>query len=173
MTAMLGNSPKKAADPLKAIGAVLAEKLAAAGPSARPDVVSRALHELLDGQDDASRALRVSVQIHLARVSNAPGRPAATSKKDMLSTEEAAGLMDCSRPYVAMLIDAGTLAGGVKSQGGHRKVPRASVTQWIAANKKALGADKNYRKAATKAGMYLIAEETYLRAAKKGAASAR
>ena len=47
--------------------------------------------------------------------------------------------------YTAGLADK--LEGGVKSKGGHRKVPKASVLKWIEAAKAAAG-DKDYRKAA-------------------------
>lgn len=88
----------------------------------------------------------------------------------MLSTEEAAQLMGCNRPYVAMLIDAEKLAGGVTSKGGHRKVPKSSVLQWIEATKAAKDAaagDKDYRKAAVDAGMYLIPDAEYVKVAKR------
>ena len=81
----------------------------------------------------------------------------------MLSTEEAAQLMHCSRPYVAMLIDAEKLAGGVKSRGGHRKVPRSAVLQWIKAAEAESSGDKNYRKAAADADMYSIPDEVYVK----------
>ena len=107
------------ADPLAAMGLGLAKKLSAMGQPAQSGMLAHALHELLDGQDEASKALRLIMQIHLARVSNeSVAAPAQAEAVEMLSTEEAALLMDCSRPHVAMLIDAGKLAGGVKSKGG-------------------------------------------------------
>ena len=153
-----------------AVGLSLAEKLGALGQPAKSAVLARALHEMLDGQDEAARELRVAMQIHLARVSNArigANRSADAENEDMLSTEEAAQLMDCSRPYVAMLIDAGKLVGGVKSRGGHRKVPRSSVLQWIKAAKRAVAGGKDYRKAAADAGLYSVPDEVYVKAAKR------
>ncbi|WP_266004317.1 excisionase family DNA-binding protein [Paucibacter sp. PLA-PC-4] len=145
----------------------LVEKLAAMGQPAKPGIMARALHELLDGQDDNAKELRLAMQIHLARVSNETiGKPAQAGGVEMLSTEEAAKLMDCSRPYVAMLIDADKLEGGVKSKGGHRKVPKASVLKWIEAAKAAAG-DKDYRKAAADAQMYSIPDDAYVKAAKR------
>lgn len=169
MTTALKRSPRAASDPLLAMGSTLAEKLAALGQPAESTVLARALHELLDGQDDATKALRVAMQIHLARVSNESGtnRPSDAESEDMLSTEEAARLMDCSRPYVAMLIDAEKLAGAVKSKGGHRKVPKASVLQWIESAKRAATGDKDYRKAAADAGLYSVPDEIYVKAAKR------
>ena len=157
-----------ASDALAAVGSGLARKLTALGEPAKPDVLARALHELLDGQDQAARELRTAIQVHLALVSN--GRVDSDTavngeNEDLLSTEAAAQLMNCSRPYVAMLIDAEKLAGGVKSKGGHRKVPRSSVLQWIDAAESV--GDKSYRKAASDAGMYSIPDEIYVKDAKR------
>lgn len=170
MTTALKRPHVPASDPLAAMGSSLAKKLAVLGQPAKSTLLARALHELLDGQDETAKQLRMTMQIHLARVSNESGgdkRPADAKNEDMLSTEEAAQLMDCSRPYVAMLIDAQKLAGGVKSKGGHRKVPRSSVLQWIKATKGAVSGDKDYRKAAADAGMYSVPDEAYVKAAKR------
>ena len=155
------------------IASGLAEKLTAWGQPAAPALIERALRDLLDGQDQSTKQLRAALQTHLAIVSNgSPAYAAADAgNDDMLSTEQAAQLMGCSRPYVAMLIDANKLAGGMKSKGGHRKVPKSSVLQWIKNTKAARenSADnESYRKAAADAGMYAIPDEDYLRAAKNG-----
>jgi len=171
MATVLRQDPN--ADPLLAIGLGLAEKLAALGQQSKSSVLAFALHELLDGQDEAAKALRLAMQIHLARVSNAVAKPARVEHAEMLSTEAAARLMGCSRPYVAMLIDAEKLAGGVKSEGGHRKVPKASVLAWIAAASEAASCDKDYRKAATDAGLYSTSDKDYVKASariRRGAA---
>lgn len=151
----------------------LSEKLAALGQPAASGLIERALRDLLGGQDRSSKELRTALQIHLAIVANASVATDAVAyekSEEMLSTEAAAKLMDCSRPYVAMLIDAEKLAGGVTSKGGHRKVPKSSVLQWIEATKVAkdgAGGDKNYRKAAVDAGMYAIPEAEFVKAAKR------
>jgi len=160
------------ADPLASIGLGLAEKLAALGQQSKSSMLAFALHELLDGQDEAAKELRLAMQIHLARVSNGVAKPAREERADMLSTEAAAKLMGCSRPYVAMLIDAGKLAGGVKSEGGHRKVPKASVLAWMEAASKAAGSDKNYRKAAAEAGLYSTPDKDYVKASSRSRRSA-
>lgn len=149
----------------------LAEKLAAWGQPAASGLIERALHDLLDGQDRSSKELRTAIQIHLAIVANASVASytvADEKSEEMLSTEAAAKLMNCSRPYVAMLIDAEKLAGGVISRGGHRKVPKSSVLQWIEATKVAKegkAGGKNYRRAGAEAGMYAIPETEYVKAA--------
>ena len=95
----------------------------------------------------------------------------------MLSTQQAARLMGCSRPYAAMLIDRGILAGGVTSAGGHRRVPEKSVFAWIEMQPKQGRHDTDYRAAARKAGMYAIPEKAYVETMKarrmKSAASTR
>lgn len=154
----------RSADPLVAMGLALAEKLAASGQQTKSNMLAHALHELLDGQDEAAKSLRLAMQIHLARVSNGADLPARAQSAEMLGTEAAAKLMGCSRPYVAMLIDAGKLAGAVKSEGGHRKVPAASVLEWIEAARMAAASDTDYRKAAVEAGMYATADKVYVKA---------
>ncbi|WP_300752389.1 excisionase family DNA-binding protein [Janthinobacterium sp.] len=170
MTATL-KRPRLVSNTLVTMASRLAEKLEALGQPAKSGLIAHALHELLDGQDESTKELRAAVQIHLAIVSN--GSAIAHTAADvesvaMLSTQEAAQLMDCSRPYVAMLIDAGKLAGAVTSKGGHRRVPKSSVLQWIEAAslaKSTAAGDKDYRKAAMDAGMYAIPEEDYVKAA--------
>lgn len=157
-------SNRLSSDTLGTMALSLAEKLQAWGQPTTSSLIARALHDLLDGQDQSAKDLRTAVQIHLAIVANG-------GSEVMLSTEEAAQLMGCSRPYVAMLIDADKLAGSVTSQGGHRKVPQSSVLQWIDATKTSQGgaaADKDYRKAAADAGMYSISDLEYVKVAKKG-----
>ena len=162
-----------APDTLLALASRLADKLAALGQPAKSGLLVRALHELLDGQDKSTKELRAAVQIHLALASNGTlgtNTQAAGNSDDMLSTQEAAQLMDCSRPYVAMLIDADRLPGGVKSRGGHRKVPHASVLQWIEANRaapKAPSRGSSYRIAAKDAGMYSNPDDDYVKAAQR------
>lgn len=76
----------------------------------------------------------------------------------MLTIEAAAELMQCSLPYVAMLIDHGKLAGASLTEGGQRRVPESSVRAWIKErDTKATQAD--YRAAAAETGMYAIPEQ--------------
>ena len=173
MTTTLKRSQWAETDPLVTMSLSLFEKLKALGQPVKPNIMARVLHELLDGQDDDAKALRLAMQIHLALVSNGiRSKPAQAEGVEMLSTEEAAKLMDCSRPYVAMLIDADKLEGGVKSKGGHRKVPKASVLKWIEAAKTPATSGKDYRKAAVDAQMYSIPDEAYVKAVKRSRRSA-
>ena len=119
------------ADPLGQLASGLASRLARKR-AIDSRAILRALHETLDGADEASRTARLSAQLHLASVADSlmAGRAPARVER-LLSTVEAAQIMACSRPYVAMLIDSGKLTGATKTAGGHRKVPLASVEAWI------------------------------------------
>ena len=157
-------------DSLGLIAHGLATRIPALGATASIDVV-KALHDLLDGADDTARATRTQVQLHLVRV--AEQLVAAAVKKEpkeskMLSTEQAAKLMGCSRPYAAMLIDRHVLAGGVISAGGHRRIPERSVVEWIQSQPKPGKRDGDYRAAARTAGMYDIPEKAYVKTVKAG-----
>lgn len=145
--------------------ACVAEGLATRIPSIKGKIpeVMLALHEILDGADKVSIETRMKVQMHLVQVSNEllTGLP---SKDDLLSTEQAALMMKCSRPYVAMLVDRNRLPGAVKTPGGHRKIPRSSILAWMDSNPPSKEADADYKVAARDAGMYDIPEETYIKA---------
>lgn len=80
----------------------------------------------------------------------------------MLTTEEAAKLMGRSRPWVAMLIDSNELPGTEVSRGGHRRVPKSSVLDWLACNKPDGSAD--YRKAGRDAGIYEVEDALIVKA---------
>jgi excisionase family DNA binding protein len=175
MQAILKERPRaisrKKTDPLASVAEQLAAKLPALGLQGQPNLL-QALHDLLDGADEAARTSRTQLQIHLIKVADhlisvQSRQPAAAPR--MLSTEDAAQLMGCSRPYVAMLIDAKKLAGSVTTEGGHRRVPEASVRDWINAQQTAskAGADSDYKAAARDAGMYKVSDADYLAAANK------
>lgn len=125
-----------------------------------------ALHALLDGSEAESGNARLALGMHLAQVNHRllAVLPAVTDDP-MLSTEQAARMIGCSRPYVAMLIDQGQLAGAAKSAGGHRKVPTSSVLAWIESHRTEGSAD--YREAARDAGMYQVQESAYVKAASR------
>lgn len=156
-----GNSPSTARDPLAGI----AEGLVSRVPNLAPETtktIAKALHELLDGQDELSRNLRMGMQHYLIEVAefgaHAPRNPGTET---MLTTEAAAELMQCSRPYVAMLIDNKKLAGASVTEGGHRRVPESSVRAWIK-EREAKAKQSDYRAAAAEAGMYAIPEKVFV-----------
>ena len=93
--------------------------------SMQRDIV-KALHELLAGRDEQARTARVGMQPHLIQVvESLLSRDEASAGENMLTTEQAAELMKCSRPYVAMLIDNKKLAGATatKSRGDYAPKP--------------------------------------------------
>lgn len=53
--------------------------------------------------------------------------PTAEADEDLLGTQEAADLLNVSRPYLTKLIDAGTFTGVVRTAAGHRRTPRVEV----------------------------------------------
>ncbi|MEA3104889.1 excisionase family DNA-binding protein [Caballeronia mineralivorans] len=169
-----GRTTLEGGDPLSVVAEGLIRRLSALRnePTVR---VLHVLHELLDGQDQQARRARLEMQMHLVKVS-AGVLPASgpTDGDEELSTQEAAELMGCSRPYVVMLIDSGKLAGGSKTEGGHRRIRRSSVQQWIAERQKADtgNASPDYRAAARDAGMYAIPDEAFL-SDRKGARGPR
>jgi len=81
--------------------------------------------------------------------------------EEYISTEEAAQILDCSRPHIAMLCDAGEIHGVTKSYGGHRRIPLSSIMELKQAQNDMLPA--NYKKASREMGLYEIPEETFLK----------
>jgi excisionase family DNA binding protein len=153
------------ADPLRQLASGLASRLARK-TAIDSRAILRALHETLDGADEASRNARLSAQLHLASVADSLVGARASARLDrMLSTVEAAEIMACSRPYVVMLIDSGKLTGATKTSGGHRKVSLASVKAWLASREPS--PDKDYRDAGKAAGVYGVEEAVFMKAAQR------
>lgn len=48
---------------------------------------------------------------------------------EYLTTEEAAGVLNVSRPYVVKLVDTGELPC-ITTQGGHRRIPREALLRY-------------------------------------------
>lgn len=154
---------RKRNDPLALVADCLVSKIPALGRTSKP-VVLQALHDMLDGADASARTARKQMQLHLIKVSDSllSSKNRQMPAPALLTTEEAAQMMGCSRPYAAMLIDAKKLAGAIVTTGGHRRVPEASVRAWMAAS--ATRASGNYKAAARAAGMYDIPEENFISA---------
>jgi excisionase family DNA binding protein len=153
------------ADPLGHLASGLASRLARK-TAIDSRAILRALHETLDGADEDSRNARLSAQLHLASVADSLMGARAPARVDrMLSTVEAAEIMACSRPYVAMLIDSGKLAGATKTSGGHRKVSLASVEAWLASREPS--PEKDYREAGKAAGIYAVEEAVVMKSARR------
>jgi excisionase family DNA binding protein len=121
------------------------------------------LQEVLESPDEASRQIRGELQVYLAQVIlNKDMRATPASADKMLSTEEAAQMMGRSRPYVAMLIDAGKVSGAKTTPGGHRRVPESSVKDWMRANLTEPASAKGYRQAGVDMGLYNIPEGAFI-----------
>lgn len=166
-------------DGLGSVAIRLAKEIEASSGNSGVVAIDGALRRLLEGGGEDARELRTMLMIHLAVASNewdcADG-PGVDGQERMLSTEEAARMMGCSRPHVAMLADAGQLAGAIRSKGGHRKIPVASVLKWVDSAKDETASstsDSDYRKAACDGGLYAIPEEIYAEAGKRTRSRAR
>ena len=150
----------------------VAEMIAQTIPQGTLDAVSlsKALHDVFDGLDERGRMARRQIQMHILEVNErlAYGHSAELADR-MLSTEQAAQIMMKSRPYVAMLIDAGELERASTTPKGHRRVPESSVRAWISTHGKAAKTgSSDYKAAARQAGMYAIAETAYVEVAASG-----
>ena len=158
-------------DPLGQLASGLASRLARK-TAIDSRTILRALHETLDGADEASRNARLSAQLHLASVADSLMGARAPARVDrMLSTVEAAEIMACSRPYIAMLIDSGKLTGATKTSGGHRKVSLAAVEAWLASREPS--GETDYRQAGKAAGIYGVEEAVVMKAARREPARTR
>lgn len=137
--------------------------------------LTKVLHIAIDGQTSQAGRTRAMLQLHLARVAAmealAPGVVRADAD-EMISTTEAASILGCSRPHVAMLIDGGKLPGSTKSEGGHRQAPMSAVLalkiQREVAAERAAASASDYRAAGKAAGIYNIPEEAWMGTAKRG-----
>ena len=155
-------------DPLGALAQLMTEKTPSLAKVGKVELI-RALQSALCARDERARTLRRDVQIFLICSDDESTFTVVAKKPKMLSTEQAAKLMGRSRPHVAMLIDAGKLAGATIMPKGHRRVPEASVRTWIQERnaQSASAGDTDYRKAAREAGMYAIPESAYVQVEKK------
>ncbi|NGZ86258.1 helix-turn-helix domain-containing protein [Duganella aceris] len=84
----------------------------------------------------------------------------------MLTTEAAAGLMQCSRSYLSMMIDNKKLANASRSAAGQWLVPESSVRAWIE-ERDAKATNADYHAAAEESGMYDIPETAFIKANKR------
>ncbi len=157
-------------DPLESLAELMTENTPSLAKVGKAELM-RALQRTLGARDERARSLRRDVQIYLICADEGSAVNLVVSRKPrMLSTEQAAKLMGRSRPHVAMLIDAGKLAGATVTPKGHRRVPESSVRAWIEEREAqvAATADADYKKAARQAGMYGIPETAYVETDKKG-----
>lgn len=154
-------SAKHSTDLLSTVAQQLARQLGS-GTALSVQVLSKALHQVLDGTSAPALRARHHLQQHLLLLTQqeilgqALVNPAPSASAPMLTTQEAASLMGCSRPHVAMLIDTGVLDGAQRTPKGHRRVPLASVQQWLLEHPTVAPGGDTYRQAGQEAGMYDI-----------------
>lgn len=131
--------------------------------------VASALHQVLGATTPASRSARLQLIRHLVDIeSQSVGiemPKAAATANDLISTAQAAELLGYSRPYVAMLIDQNKLKGATVSAGGHRRVSRAAVLDWMA-NHQVTAKATDLRTAGQTAGAYKSTEADVVRRVK-------
>jgi len=110
-----------------AAGASLAKathEFIAATVRIRPDGIDRKVlvEYAPDPEDDTALLLR----LRLASDDELPPS-GETPSEEMMTTQEAANILNVSRPYVVKLIDTQVLKGVKVTTGGQRRVPRAEV----------------------------------------------
>lgn len=96
--------------------------------------VARALEDSLAQGSAKGKALRMALITKLALYEAGTGELLSAKKVEdlaaLVSTVEAARILNMSRPYVVMLCDAGKLGPIDVTDGGHRRIPREAVERY-------------------------------------------
>ena len=93
-------------------------------------IVSRTLDRCLTVPTPESRALRMAFMRLLLDSEPLSARGAQAAQpgpEELLTTAEAAALLEMSRPHVAMLADIGKLGEVRRTEGGHRRLRASAV----------------------------------------------
>ena len=88
--------------------------------------------------DDKSARQRRAAVMALLSAAEFPGTTfsvIAREDDELLTSEQAAELLHVSRTHVNKLMDSGALKNVLKTEGGHRRVPKASVMAYRADSK--------------------------------------
>ena len=88
--------------------------------------------------DDAAARQRRAAVMTLLSAAEFPGTSfsvIAPDDDETLTSEQAAQLLHVSRTHVNKLMDSGALKNVLKTEGGHRRVPKASVMAYRAESK--------------------------------------
>ena len=89
--------------------------------------------------DDQSARQRRAAVLALLSAAEFPGTKFSIITRDdddeLLTSEQAAELLHASRTHVNKLMDSGVLRNVSKTEGGHRRVPKASVLAYKAQSK--------------------------------------
>jgi excisionase family DNA binding protein len=121
--------------------------------------VSAAMAQVLERSLDAlSSVERMALIARLARDAGQTGaeltQPPAKTADLLLTTAEVATRLEVSRPYVAMLCDAGKLGNVIKTEGGHRRVAQSAVSAYLAQRDAAYADAPSMRESGLAAGLY-------------------
>lgn len=90
----------------------------------RPDGIDRKV--LVEYAPDPEDNTALLLRLRLASDDELPPS-GKTASEEMMTTQEAADILNVSRPYVVKLIDTQVLKGVKATTGGHRRVPRTEV----------------------------------------------
>jgi excisionase family DNA binding protein len=137
-------------------------------------VVFEALYSSLGAQTELGKQLRMAIVGKLAVLEsgtrdNAVTPLSAATEDEVLTTAQAAALLEVSRPYVSMLCDAGKLGEVLKTEGGHRRVRRSAVDAYRLAQTRTVADAVSPRQAAVDAGLYALDDEVYVNAGRRSA----
>jgi excisionase family DNA binding protein len=141
-------------------------------------IVSATLEAALSAKTDTGKALRMALigKLVLQELGEkaapepasaiAPAAAAAAVTDALMSTAEAASALDVSRPYVAMLCDAGKLGDVVRTEGGHRRVRASAVELYRLSQIREHQGAESVREAGLNAGLYEHADDHYVNVAR-------
>jgi excisionase family DNA binding protein len=119
-------------------------------------IVVETLNRSLGQPTVEGKALRMALITRLANAeAKGPTAAAVPAKEDaLLTTAQAAGRLDVSRPYVSMLCDAGMLGDIVLTQGGHRRIRSSAVDAYLATRIRRKKGAPTPRQAGMNGGLY-------------------
>lgn len=132
-------------------------------------VIAEALSTSLCAQTELGTQLRMALVGRLASLQSGASPQAvlattAAGDDEVLTTAQAAALLEVSRPYFSMLCDAGKLGEVLKTEGGHRRVSKGAVEAYRAAQTQTVADAVSPRAAAMEAGLYAKDDSEYVKA---------
>ncbi|MDZ5458599.1 excisionase family DNA-binding protein [Azohydromonas lata] len=146
-------------------------------------LVARALEASLSARTEEGRRLRMAMVGRLAtlelgdesRGGEAPAADLAAAASSpleadvLLTTAQAASRLGVSRPHVAMLCDAGKLGEVAVTDGGHRRISRAAVETYFAAQSRVADVSDTPREAGSAGGLYTRPDADFVDAGRRQA----
>jgi excisionase family DNA binding protein len=146
-----------------------------AGLESLKRILAKAMKESLSEDTERGKLIRMAVISSLAQLETGsttaliPRQGAATSgaPDSLLTTAQAAVQLEVSRPYVAMLCDAGKLGEVVITEGKHRRIRQSAVDEYKAAQIRAHEGALSPREAGIEAGLYAHSDARYVKAGQR------